>query len=242
MADPVPSSWTLRVALRDGSPVLLRLITPADSDQLADGYRQLTPESRFARFHTSSPRLSDSQLRYLSEVDQEEHVAIAAVRGDELPEKGLGTARYVRLKDHPGVAEAAVTVLDEYQHKGVGTLLLAGLAKIAIDAGIASFRNYVLVDNTPMLALFEQLGGQAEIEAPGLARVDLCLSSDPNELLDTPAGRVFKAVSQGWVEPADTFPAVFGTREPRPADDESGRERGELRRWLNSVMAEDEGR
>ncbi len=77
-------------------------------------------------------------------------------------EPELGVARYIRLENDPTVAEVAVTVLDSHQGRGLGTLLLALLARSAREHGIETFRAYVLEDNTAMIRIVSDLGGSAE--------------------------------------------------------------------------------
>lgn len=68
-------SKTMFVTLRDGSAALLRPIEPTDEQRLHEGFRLLSPRSRYLRFHTGLTQLTDGQLRYLTEVDGWDHVA-----------------------------------------------------------------------------------------------------------------------------------------------------------------------
>lgn len=113
---------------------------------------------------------------------------------------GMGVARYIRLPDEPTAAEAAVTVLDEYQGKGIGTILLRMLAGSAREHGIRSFRGYVLAENAPMMEILHGLGARAAQEGP-LLSVDVPIPATPDELPDTPTGRVFKSVARGELPP-----------------------------------------
>ena len=126
----VPSSAfePLTAELRDGTRVLIRPIEPEDKGLLLSGFEQLSEQSRYRRFLAPVPKLTESQLTYLTEVDHDTHEALVAVDAGQ-PLRGLGVARYVRLQDHPEIAEAAVTVIDAYQGRGLGTLLLALLAR-----------------------------------------------------------------------------------------------------------------
>lgn len=118
---------TLSIALRDGSIAALRPILPDDRPLLAEGLSQMSVASRFARFGTGVAHLTDSELDYLTVVDQVNHVAWGATI-DDAP---AGVGRYIRLPDQP-CAEIAVTVVDEYQGRGLGRLLF--------DAVVASAR------------------------------------------------------------------------------------------------------
>jgi GNAT superfamily N-acetyltransferase len=187
-----------RTALPDGTPVLVRPIRPDDKGLLRQGFDRLSPASRYRRFLAPIDELSDAELRYLTEIDYVDHFAWAAVRADR-PGEGMGVARYIRLKDEPEVAEAAVTVIDEYQGKGLGTLLLALLGAAAVTAGIMTFRAYVLVGNVPMRDLLESLGARTEFDSPGVVRFDVPL--DPELLPESPAGKVLRAVARHVVGP-----------------------------------------
>lgn len=230
------------VPLRDGSRALIRSIRPEDRGPLQAGFAQLSDRSRYLRFHTFMASLSEAQLRYLTEVDQRDHVAFVAVAADD-ESRGLGVARYVKLDD-PGVAEAAVTVIDEFQGLGLGTLLLAALARHAVSNGVRTFRNYVLAENSGMLQLFSDLGATRRDDGGGVFQVDLALPLDIEDLPDTPTGRVLKAAARRQLPALDpSLPPVWTPPAPAPptADDDAGptlkwRERGALGDWLDEVL------
>jgi phospholysine phosphohistidine inorganic pyrophosphate phosphatase len=163
--------------LRDGTRVLVRPIEPGDRALLRDGFERLSEESRYRRFLAPMPELSDATLSYLTEVDHRDHEALVAI--DAQTGQGIGVARYVRLPDRPRVAEAAVTVADDWQGRGAGTLLLELLAGRAREEGIERFTALVLASNREMLELLEALGpvrvvdneaGTVEVESPLPAR------------------------------------------------------------------------
>jgi GNAT superfamily N-acetyltransferase len=154
-----------RVLLRDGASLRLRALERSDGDALAAAMDRLSERSRYLRFFTGTARLSPRVLAYLTDVDGVDRVAVVAVDpqrpSDVGSEEGLGVgvARYVRLADDPTVAEVAVTVVDEYQRRGVGTSLLLALARHAAQHGVRAFRADVLAQNGPVLAAVERLGG-----------------------------------------------------------------------------------
>jgi ribosomal protein S18 acetylase RimI-like enzyme len=88
--------------------------------------------------------------------------------------QGFAGGRYVMLQ--PGRAEAAFTVVDQHQGRGLGTVLLRHLAAIAAGAGIDEFVAEVLPDNTPMLEVFEHSGFPlTSRREPGVVHVTLRL-------------------------------------------------------------------
>src|SRR6266550_1972242 len=157
----------IRTHLRDGTAVIVRPIRPDDKALLRDGFSRLSDESRIRRFMAPIRELSDAQLRSLTEIDYVDHFAWVALLADR-PTFGIGVGRYIRLSTEPDVAEVAITVVDDHQGKGLGTLLLGILAGTARIAGIAKFRAFVLEDNQDMRALMDSLGVESRHDAPGV--------------------------------------------------------------------------
>ena len=175
-----------RHALRDGSSVVVRPIEPEDRDLLRAGFERLSPESRYQRFLVPMAELSDEMLDYLAEVDHRDHEALVAL--DAETGEGVGVARFVRLAGRPRVAEAAVTVVDAWQGRGLGTLLLELLATRAREEGVAHFSALVLATNTDMLELLERLGPVRVVDRePGHRRGGDVAAADGDQRPAAPA-------------------------------------------------------
>lgn len=149
------SPHTDRIALRDGRVALIAPLHPDDRARYLSGVSQMSDESLYRRFMTPVARLSDSQLRYLLEIDHRDHEALLAV--DEDSGEAVGVVRFVRL-ERPDVAEAAIIVVDAWQGIGLGKAMLRVLAQRARQVGVERFEATVLLENRPMLALLESLG------------------------------------------------------------------------------------
>lgn len=142
------------VRLGDGSPITIRPIRPDDRRGLAEGFRRLSPESRYRRFFTSKASLGRRELDYLTEIDHHDHEALLAI--DPASGDGVGVARYVRTG--PGVAEPAIVVADDWQRRGVGTALLLALIERARAEGIVRFEAPVLASNRDAIRVLEHVG------------------------------------------------------------------------------------
>lgn len=129
-------TWPHRLA--DGTQVLLRPIRPDDKPRLSSALERLSPESRRLRFLAPKPRLSSGELRYLTEVDGDDHVALVAVLAHR-PDVIVGVARFVRAADDPRAAEIAVVVGDPWQRQGLGRHLGSALAAAAREHGVERF-------------------------------------------------------------------------------------------------------
>src|SRR6516162_3980835 len=142
---PRPTAEGTPVVLHDGSAVLIRQVRSTDAALLADGFARLSPRSRRTRFLGAKTTLSEAELRYFTEIDHHDHEAIGALSAAD--GRGVGIARYVRDADDPQAAEIAVTVVDDWQGRGLGTELLSRLSDRARHAGIARFTALVSAEN-----------------------------------------------------------------------------------------------
>jgi RimJ/RimL family protein N-acetyltransferase len=136
--------------LPDGTQVLIRAIRPDDKRLLEAGLHNLSETS--------------VQLRYLTEADGRNHVALVAERPNGPARALIGVARYVRLPEDPEAAEVAVVVADHWQRRGLGTLLVDELAPRARARGIRRFTATMSSDNTAAHRLFEKLSRHAAAE------------------------------------------------------------------------------
>lgn len=145
----------MTTTLSDGTTVRIREIRPSDKDLLAAGHARLSEQSRLRRFLGPKPRLTDTDLRYLTEVDGVNHYAVVAL----LDGHGIvGVSRWVRLVDDREAAEAAIVVGDLLQGKGLGKVLARDLADAARARGVRRITASILADNPPAMALMRLIG------------------------------------------------------------------------------------
>jgi RimJ/RimL family protein N-acetyltransferase len=172
-----------RVTLRDGAVVVVRQVRPGDAALLADGFARLSEESRRLRFLSAKERLTAAELRYFTEVDHHDHEALGAL--DETDGRGLGVARYIRHPDDPQAAEVAVTVVDEWQRRGLGTELLTRLIDRAREEGVRRFTALVSADNDATIGLLQGVGAdvRAVSREPGVVEYEI--TSPPEGLGST---------------------------------------------------------
>jgi len=147
------------VRLRTGREVAIRPIRGDDAGRLEAAYARLSPDSRYQRFLAAKPRLTAEEVRYLTEVDGSDHVALIATPADD-PELIIGVGRFVRDASDPTAAEFAIVVGDPYQGEGLATELLERLADAARRGGVARFTATVLADNEPVHRLLHRLAGE----------------------------------------------------------------------------------
>jgi RimJ/RimL family protein N-acetyltransferase len=155
--------------------VLVRPIRADDKAMLTDGLQQLSEESVRRRFLTAKRSFSRSELRYLTEVDGRDHVALVAEYPGEPVRRLIAVARFVRLHDDPGAAEVAIVVADNWQRRGVGSLLSERLAEEARRLGIERFTATMAADNKAAHRLMAKLTSHLEQRHAGAGVDELVL-------------------------------------------------------------------
>ena len=150
----------MRIILETGRPILIRPIAATDKALLVDGLTRLSPETRRLRFLSAKPSFTAAELRYLTEVDQHDHIALVALDG----RTGclVGVARCVRLADRPDTAEGAIVVADAWQRQGVGRALAEALSAAARAAGIRRFEALMQADNAAARAVARRIAARLE--------------------------------------------------------------------------------
>lgn len=203
-----------RAQLRDGTPVVLRLLRPEDKELLRIGFERLSPESRYARFFSPKQTLSDDELHYLCDIDQESHFAIGAVlEGDAT--RGLGIARFITVAT--GTAEAAIAVADDMQGQGLGRLLFLRLCAAAYERGITKFKCEVLGSNTGMQHLLDRIAPDRVVEvSEGVISFELVVPQvAPTDTTVGPARegpmyRLFRGVAENTLDWTEMIRKLWG--------------------------------
>jgi GNAT superfamily N-acetyltransferase len=193
--------------LRDGAIAVVRPIRPDDRQALRRGFERLSARSRYQRFMTGISELSERDLDYLVDVDHHDHEALIAF--DEKSGHQAGVARFVRLDDRVS-AEAAVTVIDDWQGRGLGTALLTLLAERARQERVNRFTAVLLASNEQMLDVLASLGpARITSRSSGTVEVEVDI---PREGIGEHMAGVLRVAAGGTVELA-TPP--WGLRQAR---------------------------
>lgn len=153
-ARPQPSQSAVTLSLPDGSLVEARPVRPDDKHLFVAGFDRLSERSRYLRFQSGTEALDERRLRYLTDVDHLDHVAWGILDGDE----PVAVGRWIRLDD-PTRADAAVTVVDDHQRRGIGTVAVQLLADSARRRNVEILVFEMLAENHGMIRVVERLGG-----------------------------------------------------------------------------------
>jgi GNAT superfamily N-acetyltransferase len=144
----------MHLTLPDGTNVLVRPIAGEDKPLLAAGIRRLSPETAFRRFLSPKVSFTAAELRYLTEVDGHDHIALVAVDAAD-PSTLIAVARCVRITP-PDTAEMAIVVGDRWQGLGLGGILTQELSRLARQEGIRRMSGSMLAYNRPAFRLMRK--------------------------------------------------------------------------------------
>lgn len=142
--------------LKDGTQVIVRAIGNDDRDGVLSAFSNLDRESIYTRFFTFKRELTEPELRQLTDIDSDRVVAlVVALPGNERGDL-VGGGRYCCTREN--AAEIAFTTSESFRDRGVASLILKHLVRIARSNGIAQFEADVLSDNIAMLSVFRKSG------------------------------------------------------------------------------------
>ena len=142
-------------------PLTIRELGPADEGLLDTLHEALSTRSRYQRYHGPKPRLAPRERTYLAATDGRDHVALVALAGGA----PVAAARFVRLRGAPDTADIAAEVADPRQRQGIGSDLIARLARRAAAVGVQRFTATVLSETGLRRSLVRR--GWRVVEADG---------------------------------------------------------------------------
>lgn len=168
--------------LKDGTQVFIRPILPSDAPLLQENFRRLSLESIYMRFLESFRELSDERAREFATVDYQNRMAFVAVVLENDEPQIVGVARYAMLgKERPGMAESAIIVLDDYQSRGMGMLLMRHLVLYAQAHGVKGFVGTIHATNNRIMKFIQKSGlpTRKELVEPGVW--EFCIDLIPDD-------------------------------------------------------------
>jgi RimJ/RimL family protein N-acetyltransferase len=161
-------------AARDGRRIEIRALRPSDHDDLLAAVDRTGPESRYRRFFSPRRTFSDREVAGFLNIDFVSHVALVAVVQECGRAEIAGGGRYVVIQT--GTAEIAFMVVDSYQGKGIGSMLMRHLVAIARRGGLRELVAEVLVGNAAMLEVLRKSGLRMDVKSElGVMHVTLQL-------------------------------------------------------------------
>ena len=183
----------ISVTLKDGTELRLRPVLPGDSERSNHPSVEFSSETLYRRFMSArapSPALMD----YLFQVDYVDHFVWVLVDGVDGPV--VADVRFVRDVDDASVAEIAFIVADDYQGRGIGSLLMDALTISAQIGGVRRFTARLLADNLRMRTILDRFGAEWEHDEPGVVTTEFDVPSLDALRIDSKTAAEIRAVTR----------------------------------------------
>lgn len=152
-------NYAAREILRDGKHVQIRALQPDDEATMLAAIERTSAQSLQRRFFVMKRHFSERERAFFMNIDFKNHVAIVALAAEGDRTVIAGGGRYIVFE--PGRAEMAFVVIDDWQGKGLGSILMRHLARLAKDSGLQELTAEVLHENAAMRKVFEKFGFKA---------------------------------------------------------------------------------
>jgi RimJ/RimL family protein N-acetyltransferase len=150
------ASYAVRENLRDGSIIEIRALKPEDEAGMLAAVERTSAQSLQRRFFVMKRSFSEKERTYFMQVDFSNHVALVATAREDGQPVIIGGGRYIVFE--PGRAEMAFIVVDAWQGRGIGSILMRHLINIARDSALKELTAEILPENTAMLKVFAKFG------------------------------------------------------------------------------------
>ncbi|MEE4356048.1 MAG: GNAT family N-acetyltransferase [Desulfococcaceae bacterium] len=152
-----PGQYESMCKLKNGREIFLRPIMDSDRDLLLDLFSRMSPRSVYLRFLRHLPSLPENTVNKLINIDYHSNFALVAISGENGKETIVSVGRYGYDPDEEGT-DLAVAVRDDWQHAGLGKMMLSTVVSIAKDHGITNFIGMMDPQNSVMQKLLPKLG------------------------------------------------------------------------------------
>ena len=169
----IDSDYRESVTLSDGREMLVRIIRPEDKQLLVEALERSSLGTVYGRFLTPRSSFSEEELRYLTEFDGVNHVALGAEYGG----RGVGVARLVRDPSDPATAEISFAVDEDFRQVGLASALLNLLLSAAQERGFQKLTCLAFADNEAVSRLLLKAGFTIRDAAQGTRTYERNLES-----------------------------------------------------------------
>lgn len=155
-------------------PLRLGSVLPSHRAQISQSLKDLSAESIRNRFMGSKKEFSPQELEYLTNLDGWNHYAIGIEERDR--PRGVAIVRMVRSSSNPLEAEVAITIIDEYQKLGLGSVLMKFIAMSAFERNLEQLSFTFMPQNEGIIRLIQKIGKSSHGSDSAMDYVQLCVN------------------------------------------------------------------
>jgi len=166
----------LHTRLKDATPVFIRRVHPYDGPIIENGFHRLSEKTRYYRFLSPVSRLPAEHLNRLLHCDHINHEVLCAGMVHDRRIEGVGLGQYIRSSQNPAEAEFAIVIVDDYQTRGLGGILVHALIRSCRRNGIKKIFGYYFAENHRFHALAQKYHADIRLESGAVLRADIHLT------------------------------------------------------------------
>ncbi len=157
-----PEKYETDITMKGGERLFLRPVLPTDIEKVKDFYDRLSERTKYLRFFIPKKEARADRVKKFTLVDYKKSMVIVALFNDEL----VGAARY-DWDSEEECLELAETVRDDWQGKGLGTILFRYIIKIAKEEGYTEMTALILDENKNAFNILKKTVGELKIKYEG---------------------------------------------------------------------------
>ncbi|MBN9043186.1 MAG: GNAT family N-acetyltransferase [Rhizobiales bacterium 62-47] len=150
------ANYSAHEVLKNGCSIEIRALQPEDEPDMLTAVGKTSPQSLRRRFFAPKNSFSQKERSFFMKIDFSNHIALVALHEEGSEHLIVCGGRYIVTS--PGTAELALIVIDQWQGRGIGSLLLRHLIGIAQNRGVTKLIAEVLPENAAMLTVFRKFG------------------------------------------------------------------------------------
>jgi len=136
-------------------PVRFRAIKPSDEEDMRKLFYRFSDKAVYYRYFSPIKTMPHMMMQEYVNVDYGHTMSIVGLAGESGGVRIIAEGRYALSKDRP-YADVAFVVDEKFQGLGIGSFLLNLLISVARKRGVEGFTADLLVENKPMLKVFEK--------------------------------------------------------------------------------------
>lgn len=176
------------VKIDNGTHICLRRVRHSDLERIEQGISQLSDQSRYLRFFSSSRTIPPSVVEKLASVDGIHHLAWGVVNMAKKERPAIAAAHVFRDAETEDVGEFAITVLDQYHGQGVARILMMAMFLDSYCEGLRRLRIDILRSNKKAYGLIRSIGATPCLLEGPVAQYDLVIADAISALqkMDSP--------------------------------------------------------
>ena len=168
----------INTVLSDGTRILIRRMQPKDKNDIVELFQALSPRSRYLRYGSAGVKLKADELDKMTSSDTVNCQTLGVYSLEDHDPKLLGLAEFLQCDEEQSAAEFAIVIIDEYQNRGVGSLLLDIFMILVRRSGFSSLSAYLMRENIGMIRLIKKLNPSVQYLGDDMIKFDISLAAE----------------------------------------------------------------